>query len=76
MGEVLLKASAYVFVIIAGYVLKKLGFGFEGRHKKEYYYNGISADIDIYAMTDDEYAKGDENGTEADSQLQRESQHA
>lgn len=26
MGEVLLKASAYVFVIIAGYVLKKLGF--------------------------------------------------
>lgn len=57
-------------------VLKKLGFGFEGRHKKEYYYNGISADIDIYAMTDDEYAKGDENGTEADSQLQRESQHA
>ena len=26
MGEVLLKASAYVFVIIAGYVLKKIGF--------------------------------------------------
>ena len=26
MGEVLLKASAYIFIIVAGYVLKKVGF--------------------------------------------------
>lgn len=55
-------------------VLKKLGFSFEGRHKKEFYFNGNTDDIDVYAMTDDEYNNPeDNNGTETNSQLQRQS---
>lgn len=36
-------------------VLEKLGFEFEGTHKKDYYFDGRVSDVDIYAMTDDMY---------------------
>lgn len=39
-------------------VLEKLGMEYEGTHKKEYYFNGKTADIKVYAMTDDAYFKG------------------
>lgn len=44
-------------------VLMKLGFAFEGTHKKEFCYDGKVSDVDIYAITDDMYFKrGNNNG--------------
>lgn len=36
-------------------VLLKLGFEYEGTHKKEFYFNGKTADVCIYAITNDKY---------------------
>jgi ribosomal-protein-alanine N-acetyltransferase len=36
-------------------VLEKIGFVFEGTHKKEFYYNGIISDVLVFAITDDEF---------------------
>lgn len=36
-------------------VLEKLGFVYEGTHKKDVFYDGRAEDVSVYAMTDDEY---------------------
>ncbi len=41
--------------IASARVLEKLGFQYEGMHKKEFYYNGVASDVLIFAITDDEF---------------------
>ncbi len=36
-------------------VLQKIGFEYEGTHKKEYYFDSKVSDVDVYAITDDMY---------------------
>ena len=52
-------------------VLLKLGFEYEGTHKKEYYFEGKVSDVEIYAITDEMYWQLEEkkNEIKKDSEL-------